>query len=162
MRKHMWIVGVVLAIIMIILGGCVAVISDTESSGGATNPPKLIYQVYDEELDENYYLPSKLIYIDKSGEVYGTINLKHWDGDYGLEIMLMDSANYNLYQNDQPFSAWHKSVYSTGKHEFKFVNVTPGYYVIVVDNTNEGWEKTDFDLENDYAVFDLEAYFQAK
>ena len=38
--------------------------------------------------------------------------------------------------------------------------MAPGNYALVVDNTDDGWEVTDFDFVNDYAVFDLEVYFQ--
>jgi len=121
-----------------------------------------IASIYDHSLDENYYTYVGPIHIDDNGNVYGAIRLTHWDGDYGLEILFMDSANFNLYRNGASFSAWHKSIYTTGEYEFCFVNIPPGYYYLIVDNTNLGWDDTDFDGINDYAVFDLEAVFLYK
>jgi hypothetical protein len=39
--------------------------------------------------------------------------------------------------------------------------VPPGNYAVVVDNTDSGWKSTDFDFENDYAVFDLKVYHES-
>jgi len=111
-------------------------------------------------LDEHYHFPWQSIAIDKIGRVYGYINLTHWDGDYGLEILLMTMDSYAAYVGGESFSAWHRSVYTEGYYSFEFINVTPGNYALVVDNTDSDWEDTDFDGINDYAVFDLEAYFE--
>lgn len=102
----------------------------------------------------------KNITIDKVGRVYGHINLTHWDGHYGLEILLMTMDGFAAYTGGGNYSAQHKSIYTKGHYSFEFTNVAPGNYVLVVDNTDKGWEETDFDFVNDYAVFDLKAYFE--
>jgi len=142
-------------------GGCPAPVPD---SSGWTNDSfsysRLIAYCEDKALDEHDYFPWTNIPIDKIGQVYGYINLTYWDGDYGLEILLMTMDGFAAYDSGESFSAWHRSVYTEGYYSFEFINVTPGSYALVVDNTNWGWEATDFDFVNDYAVFDFEAYFE--
>lgn len=74
--------------------------------------------------------------------------------------MTMDG--FTVYRNILvgSYSAWHKSVYKKGYYSFEFNDVAPGKYVLVIDNTDKGWERTDFDFVNDYVVFDLKAYFK--
>ena len=144
-----------------------------DSKGGTTSSPVwsfttttgesavLIAWTEDKSLDEDYYYYWSPITITTTGEVYGWLHLTHWDGDYGLEILLMTASDFADFQSGGAYAAWHKSVFEEGWHYFCFSNVTPGNYVLIVDNTDEGWETTDFDFENDYAVFDLEAYFEA-
>ncbi|WP_448521535.1 hypothetical protein [Pseudothermotoga sp.] len=72
--------------------------------------------------------------------------------------MTMDG--FAAYDGGEAFSAWHWSVYEEGHYYFEFDGVAPGNYALVVDNTDDGWEVTDFDFVKDSAVFDLEVYFQ--
>ena len=120
----------------------------------------LLARFEDEALDENWYLYKKNIAIGKMGRVYGYINLTHWPGHYGLEVLFMTMDSFAAYESWESFSAWYKIFYTEGRHYFEFKNVPPGNYALVVDNTDRGWAKTDFDFVNDYAVFDLEVYFE--
>jgi len=120
--------------------------------------PKLVAYWNTYALDEDYFTWQQFP-VDKTGQIYGYIDLKHWDEHYGLEILLMTTDSFAAYKRGGAYFAWHKSVYREGQWYFSFPNVAPGNYVLVVDNTDEGWEETDFDFVNDYAVFDLKAYY---
>lgn len=121
----------------------------------------LIAQTYSYSLDEGRYAYWENITIDTTGEVYGSFDLSHWDGDYGLEILLMTSSDFANFKSGYSYSAWHKSIYVEGLHSFRFVDVTPGNYVLIIDNSDLGWDTTDSDGVNDYAVLDFEAYFES-
>lgn len=110
-------------------------------------------------LHEDYWLYSSPIYIGEDGRVFGNIYLKDWDEDYGLEVLFMTTSNYENFEEGNSYSAWHKSFYTEGTHSFAFGNVSPGWYRIVVDNSNKGWDDTDWDGVDDVAIFDLKAYF---
>jgi hypothetical protein len=120
----------------------------------------LLARFEDQVLDEQRYVSKENIAIGKTGRVYGYINLTHWRGHYGLEILFMTMDSFADYDGGGNFSAWHQSFYTEGRHYFEFKDVAPGNYALVVDNTDRGWAKTDFDFVNDYAVFDLEVYFE--
>jgi len=122
--------------------------------------PSIIVQSEDENLDEDHYRYWSSITITTTGEMYGWINLTHWDEDYGLEILLMTVSDFADFKNGDAYAAWQKSIFVKGRHDFHFSNVTPDNYVLVVDNSNLGEVDTDFDFVNDYAVFGLEAYFE--
>lgn len=122
---------------------------------------QLIAYCEDEALDEDRYAIWKNIAIDKTGRVYSYINLTHWDGHYELEILLMTMDGFTAYDNGNNFNAWHTSVYTKCRQSFEFPNVPPGNYAVVVDNTDSGWKSTNFDFENDYAVFDLKVYHES-
>jgi hypothetical protein len=140
--------------LLVFLGGCAAQVQ-------VPVPVRVLLARFENEaLDEDYYLSKKNIAIGKMGRVYGYINLTHWDGHYGLEILFMTMDSFAAYVGGESFSAWYKIFYTEGRHYFEFKNVPPGNYALVVDNTNLGWAKTDFDFVNDYAVFDLEVYFE--
>ncbi|WP_448516843.1 hypothetical protein [Pseudothermotoga sp.] len=144
-RKTLVFVCVILGL-LVFLGGC---------------PVRVpLARFEDQALDEDRYVCQKNIAIGKMGRVYGRINLTHWSGHYGLEILFMTMDGFAAYDGGESFNAWHRSVYKEGRYYFEFEGVAPGNYALVVDNTDRGWEDTDFDFVNDYAVFDLEVYFQ--
>jgi hypothetical protein len=150
-RKTLVFVCVILGL-LVFLGGCAVQVP--------VPVRVLLARFEDEVLDEDWYVAQKNIAIGKTGRVYGYINLTHWTGDYGLEILFMTMDSFAAYDGGESFSAWHQSFYTVGRHYFEFKNVPPGNYALVVDNTDLGWEDTDFDFVNDYAVFDLEVYFE--
>ena len=157
-RKTLVFVCVILGL-LVFLGGC-PVLVPSDPSEGNVSYPRLIARFEDQALDEDSYVCQKNITIGKTGRVYGHINLTHWSGHYGLEILFMTMDGFAAYVGGESFSAWHRSVYEEGYYYFEFDGVAPGNYALVVDNTDDGWEDTDIDFVNDYAVFDLEVYFQ--
>lgn len=57
------------------------------------------------------------------------------------------------------FSAvWHKAVINLGPLTEMF-GVSGGIYFLVVDNSDNGWFKTDFDFVNDIAVYDIKLVY---
>jgi hypothetical protein len=154
-RKTLVFVCVILGL-LVFLGGCAVQVQVP-----VPVPERvLLAQFKNQVLDENWYVYKENIAIDKMGRVYGYIDLTHWPGHYGLEILFMTMDSFAAYDGGESFSAWHQSFYTEGRHNFEFKDVPPGNYALVVDNTDRGWERTDFDFVNDYAVFDLEVYFE--
>ncbi len=87
------------------------------------------------------------------------MELHEWPEHYGLELLVMSPAEYTHYTNGDGFTVyWHETISTEGTH----IRVAPGLIAggtmvrIVVDNTNLGWEDTDFDFFSDDALFDLE------
>ncbi len=91
------------------------------------------------------------------------LELTDWPGDYGLEIFVMNSYNFDRYQDRESFDVyWHQSVYSEGTYNFTGSTVIPHGTIVyvVVDNTDYGWDDTDFDFSNDKAYFNLSVDLQ--
>ncbi len=110
-------------------------------------------------LDENHWRYSSPVEIPYEGILAMNMDLNDWPGDYGLELFVMSPAEYDDYADGENFSVyWHETISTQGQH----VRVAPNLIaaetmvVIVVDNTDKGWEDTDFDFWNDDARFDLE------
>jgi Viral BACON domain len=121
--------------------------------------PVLLWSLENKTLDEDYYTSSPEIEIPYDGLLAMNMQLNDWPGHYGLELLVMSPAEYNHYRNDDSFSVyWHETISSEGTH----IRLAPGLIAagtmvrIVVDNTNWGWEDTDFDFFSDDALFDLE------
>jgi len=139
--------------LMLLLTGCPGTVS-----APPTPQPTVVTLIDDSDrhLNEQHYLwYGDPITIDKSGRIDVYFNLKEWDEDYRLEIIFLTVDNFLHFKNDETFSAVdHRSILYTGVYEFNF-NVSPGSYYLVVDNSDLGWENTDWDGYNDDAVFDL-------
>jgi len=121
--------------------------------------PVLLWSWENKTLDEDYYTSSPEIEIPYEGLLAMNMQLHDWPGDYGLELFVMSPAEYDDYADGDSFSVyWHETISTEGTH----VRLAPGLISagtmvrIVVDNTNLGWEETDFDFWNDDALFDLE------
>ena len=110
-------------------------------------------------LHEGYYHYTDQITISNNhAHIVVYFNLKSWDGDYGLELMLMTESDFEDFQSlFGTYRAYQKTIYSEGYYKWDLY-VEPGVYRFVVDNTDNGWETTDLDGEDDIAVFDYEVY----
>jgi len=148
---------------MFLVAGCVEPTSSYDGGsgdgGGTDKEPVLVAELIGATLDEDYYYPYEGITISSMGKLVVTVNLYHWPGDYALEVFFMSYSDYVDYINYDAFAAWRKALYEEGEYTFSFIDIPPGNYVLVVDNTDRAGD-TDFDLVNDYAVFDLVAYFE--
>jgi len=98
------------------------------------------------------------IQINKNSNIYGELYLYSWTEDYGIEILLMSEDDYQNFKDGYNYKAWHKSIYYEGINSFNFGNISPGYYRIIIDNSDSGWEQTDSDGYEDTAYFYIEAY----
>jgi len=124
--------------------------------------PVLLLDWNNVTLNEDYHNASDQIEIPYDGLLAMNMQLNDWPGDYGLELFVMAPAEYNDYLNGDGFSVyWHETISTEGSH----IRVAPGLItggtmvIIVVDNTDRGWEQTDFDFWNDDALYDLEVAF---
>ncbi len=72
--------------------------------------------------------------------------------------MLMKESDFEDFQSlFGTYKAYYMPIYSKGNYKWELY-VKPGVYRFVVDNTDKGWEMTNFDFEDDIAVFDYEIY----
>ena len=72
--------------------------------------------------------------------------------------MFMSESNFEDFQTLLgDYRAYHIAYYNEGAYKWELY-VDPGVYRFVVDNTDKGWKMTDFDLEDDVAIFDYEIY----
>lgn len=92
----------------------------------------------DAKIETEYSISSDIIYITSSSYVHGTLELRDWDEDYGLEIMLMTEENFGKYREGYSFDAYHADVKGLRAY-FYFENVPAGKYVMVIDNSHKGW-----------------------
>ncbi len=132
----------------------------TDSYNGYNEPqPILLASRENYLLHEGYYHYSRQITISSNpAHIVVHFNLKSWDGDYGIELMLMTESDFEDFQSMfGTYKAYHKTIYYEGDHEWELY-VNPGVYRFVVDNTDKGWETTDLDGEDDIAIFDYEVY----
>ena len=113
-------------------------------------------------LDEAYYLRMTNAYTaPRDGRFEVTLDLHDWPGDYGLEILIMTYSDYLNYIDYESYSAWHLSLFTERTHFFNSGTIHEGeLYQVIIDNTDLGWDDTDFDFVNDAAYFDVEAVFQ--
>ena len=149
--KKLALVGIVLGLIMF-LSAC------EELNLNTPQEEQLILEAYDVRLDEDdYWYNDTAIPVSQSGKLTLYFDLKHWDGDYPLDIMLMTTGDFSNYESGGTYYRQHYIASETGSYKFTFY-VNPGYYVLVIDNTNKESD-TDFDFENDYAIFDMELYY---
>ncbi len=112
-------------------------------------------------LEEDQYTFNLLTYtVPRDGEVEVYVDLDSWPGHYGLEVMIMYYSDYVNYASGDYFIAWHRSMFSEGTYTLNSDPLEEGDRIkVIVDNTNWGWEDTDFDFVDDTAYFDVEAEF---
>jgi len=95
----------------------------------------------------------------ESSDLKIELNLRTWDGDYKLELLFMTEANFTDFQATfGVYEADRTSLSITGITTWDLTVVPPGVYYFVVDNSDEGWEETDLDGEDDAALFDFVIY----
>jgi|GEM_PF-1139618 len=159
MKRQMtkvWYWSLMVVLLLFLLPGCIEIKQALEESS-----KKVLVSYTNVYLDEDYYLPhGPITLVSDSSDLFVDLNLKAWDEDYGLELFLMTDSNFAIYQSgSNSFEVVdHVTFYTEGPQAWVFINVPPGVYYFVVDNTDLGWEETDWDGENDVAVFDLELY----
>lgn len=107
--------------------------------------------------DQTLYV-QELLEITQGEELRVEMNLKSWSGDYGIELILLSDEQAARLEAGLSFSAdWHETVVDQGTHTYIVHDVTDrDDYRFVVDNSDAGWETTDFDGVADNAIFDLE------
>ena len=159
MRKVLFSIVLIL-LFSLLLQGCIYVEStDSDNTSNNESEPILVLSFSDRELDEGYYwYNTTAISVSKPGKLIVYFDLKHWDEDYALDIMVMTTGDFSNYEAGKTYYRQIDYAIKKGLYKFEFT-VQPGYYVLVVDNTNSESD-TDFDLENDYAIFDIEVYYQ--
>ncbi len=113
-------------------------------------------------LEEDYYHPMPSSYrAPMDGTIQVAFDLHSWPGHYGLEIMVMSSANYTNYVNGNNYSAYHTSVFTTGISTLETGIIEAGErFIVLIENTDAGWEDNDFDFIEDSAYYDVVAVFQ--
>ena len=153
--------GIILFIIILIVfltSSCEELSTDSYNEYNEPQPV-LLASEEDYLLHEGYYHYTGQITISSNpAHIVVYFNLKNWDGDYGLELMLMTESDFEDFQSTfGTYKAYHKTIYSEGNYEWE-LDVEPGVYRFVVDNTDKGWETTDLDGEDDIAIFDYEVY----
>ncbi len=125
------------------------------------SPPPTAIPIFSEKrhsLNEGWYFYHK-IYISSLSDVYIPVKVYRWKSRYALEVFFMNSWGFERYRSGKSFSTIaRENILSSGEYLIRASRVGPGYYYVVVDNTDKGWSATDFDGENDYAVFDIEVY----
>lgn len=113
-------------------------------------------------LPENYYFGSEGFIIQTSGQFFLDINLHNWPGDYALEVFLMTPEEYERYRQGPEFSVlWRYNLPIADHYKLLTGNFTSGVYHLVIDNTDDGWVRTDTDEFNDTGELDLKIYFRA-
>ncbi len=86
------------------------------------------------------------------------MSLIDWPGDYELELLILEPAEYNKYAAREPFEAvWAETIAATGITQAIGDTFIPNgtQIYIVIDNTDGGFVETDFDEYVDTAVFDF-------
>ncbi|MFC2170556.1 hypothetical protein ACFLQJ_01095 [Calditrichota bacterium] len=97
----------------------------------------------------------------QAGYLKADLDLHSWDGDYGLELMIMTYTEYENFISGTTFSAWHESMSSEGSYSLTTDELAEGEEMkVVIDNSDAGWESTDYDFTSDDATFDVEVVFQ--
>lgn len=148
----------IIASIVLLTSSCEELL--TNIYNGYNEPqPILLASKKDHLLHEDYYHYTGQITLSSNpAHIVVYFNLKSWDGDYGLELMFMTESDFEDYQSlFGTYRAYHKTIYREGTYKWE-LTVDPGVYRFVVDNTDSGWEMTDFDFEDDIAIFDYEIY----
>ena len=160
MKRVTFLSTVVIAVLSLLLFfGCAVVVEPQ---------PELLFQGTDCELHEEGVWPftSGLGYIaygpitlaDTLSDLKVDFNLRVWDGDYKLELLFMTKANYNDFTTSGSYSAYHHSLSITGTMTWNLTDIPPGVYYFVIDNSDKGWEETDFDFLDDIAIFNFKIY----
>jgi hypothetical protein len=126
----------------------------------------IVWEFEDARLSEDYYMVSESISL-YSGEVSkrGYFDLKfkleRWTEHYGLELFVMEELEYAKYRESLDFKVrFRTTITSPGTHRYETDTFTGGHYRIVVDNTDYGWEDTDFDFVDDEAKFDFTVWLK--
>lgn len=158
MKRVTFLSTVVIAVLSLLLFfGCAVVVEPQ---------PELLFQGTDCELHEEGFFSSACGYVaygpiilaDTSSNLKVDFNLRVWDGDYKLELLFMTKANYNDFTTSGSYSAYHHSLSITGTMTWNLTDIPPGVYYFVIDNSDKGWEDTDFDFLDDIAIFDFKIY----
>ncbi|MDP8208452.1 MAG: hypothetical protein P9L92_17440 [Candidatus Electryonea clarkiae] len=124
--------------------------------------PAGVWYVENYVLNEDSYLTNATYVAPADGYIQVGLDLYDWPGHYAVEIMIMTYWNYYAFANGSNFTAWHKSVRTEGFRTLTSDTILKGENMrIVIDNSDLGWDTTDYDLMSDDAYFTAAAIFQA-
>lgn len=140
-----------------LLSGCPVAIVEAQPD---VPEPELLAYDSDCLLHEHHYMSyGPITLAGESSDLKIELNLRTWDGDYKLELLFMTEANFTDFQATfGVYEADRTSLSITGITTWDLTVVPPGVYYFVVDNSDEGWEETDLDGEDDAALFDFVIY----
>jgi len=123
-----------------------------------TTKGKLVARDVD-TLHEGYYWYSNIIRINVPAKIYIEFALLRWTHDYPIELFVV--KDYYLQKKQFSEASLHEALRLTGTYQFETPYYLPsGEYRIVVDNTDMGSYETDWDGDDDVAVFSIEAYLR--
>ncbi len=145
--------------------GLVVGCSDDEDDGTVAGPTEdvLLYEQTNVTLHEDDFTSSHQLALSHAGALRFEIELLAWPGDYGLELLLMDESNYDHFSRSETSTVlYNRSVYYPGSRQFRTPQPmdTDTLYRVIVDNTGDGFEDTDFDGEDDIARYNLRVYLE--
>jgi len=131
-------------------------------------PPQdiLVMSLENRLLPEDYYAHSDAISlyngeVARSGYFHLELNLKSWTEEYGIELFVIEDLEFAKYQEGLGFNVkFRQTIKTRGLHKYDTSRYTGGHYRIVIDNTDRGWEDTDWDGSDDIATIDFIAYLK--
>ena len=151
----------ILVFIIFLLTGCYDKHKSSRSSPTQPDQSATIFDVKDIVLPENqFYYTSVISFyngdIPKSASFELKFTLKTWTEDYGLELFVMTDLEFAKYREGLSFEAlFRQTIKTKGLHTYETERYTGGHYRVVVDNTDAGWEDTDWDGIDDIVKFDF-------
>jgi len=154
LRKGIKVFLGLLIVITILLSGCIVV--------PPINPGQWVLKDHWQHylLSEHYYTYSYSLYVgSNNSQVKISVNCST-SPNYGFEIWIMTENQFADFVNSDKVSVVaHFTAYS-GSSNFYSSAITPGQsYRVVIDNTDYGWVKTNWDGWDDYCRFDANVYF---
>ncbi len=120
----------------------------------------------DRYLPEDRYFASDKVSLSldgltRSGYFRIELDLLEWTKHYDLEVFVMDESEYVKYVNGSNFGVWfHESFSELGSHIYETESFSGGHFRVVLDNTDKGWEDTDWDGSDDIAKYNLNIYLK--
>ncbi len=152
---------VYLFFLLVLFTGCVLFEKNPVDSS-IRDSDSLIYSKQSGMLHENTFTSSQPITITRSGRLFVFFRIRSWPEDYGVELFVIPSEYLESFEmgyfNE---SLWVKIFKEMGLHTVETDTVEAGDEIrIIVDNSDRGWESTDYDGLNDKIVFDLEVYLR--
>lgn len=103
------------------------------------------------KLDEHYYWTNTYSFYISSDvsavKIVLDCTVSPW---YGYEVWLMSESQLSSFKNSGKVNVTARWIANSGYWVLQENLVAPGYYHVVIDNTDYGWVKTNFDGWNDY------------
>lgn len=147
--------GTLILLFAFLLAGCVEITSNPEDLFGYWDSK--LYSVYT-KFDEGGTYHSDYYYVSSDIEKVKVVVNPTEVPWYGFEIWIMSEAQYQDFSNNDVVNAVaHWSAFD-GYQTFT-CSLPSGFYRVLLDNSDRGWNDTDFDGVNDYVYTDLEWLF---